>query len=362
MNSLSSSSKKKKACNKWICTSVATLLALSYCTPTEALEVVPKVSNSSITTRQDEIYASRKLLYEKISTVTQIPWYRIAAIDQYERTLTKVHPKDRAHPPRLTDVYMTPPTWAGALNPDQTDTNSLSISVFEGLGKDGSGDQIADPNNDMDVLYSIASYLLHYGQSHNDFNIALWEYYHNSRAVQRIQQFSILYEKYTPQQLNIHSFPLPLNSVYSYRSTWGSGRNWGGFRIHEGTDLFAGYGLPVRSTCYGIVEMKGWNSFGGWRIGIRDINNHYHYYAHLMGFEKGVEVGDVVTAGQVIGYVGSSGYGKPGTQGKFPPHLHYGIYRDSGLIEWSFDPYPLLYQWEQGERKSLNKGKKGTSS
>lgn len=361
MISLSSSSNKKKICNRWICTSVATILALSYCTPTEAFEV-PKVVKSPATSQQDDIYASRKLLYEKISTVTQIPWYRIAAIDQYERTLTKVHPKDRAHPPRLTDVYMTPPTWAGALNPDQTDTNSLSISVFEGLGRDGSGDQIADPNNDMDVLYSIASYLLHYGQSRNDFNIALWEYYHNSRAVQRIQQFSKLYEKFTPQQLNRHAFPLPLNSVYSYRSTWGSGRNWGGFRIHEGTDLFAGYGLPIRSTCYGIIEMKGWNSFGGWRIGIRDINNHYHYYAHLMGFEKGVEVGDVVTAGQVVGYVGSSGYGKPGTQGKFPPHLHYGIYRDSGLVEWSFDPYPLLHQWEQAERKSLNKEKKGTSS
>lgn len=352
--------KKNKQLSKWICASVTVILTLSYCMPSEASKA-PKELKGSETSQQDDIYSSRKLLYEKISTVTQIPWYRLAAIDQYERTLTKAHPTDRAHPSRLTGIFMTPPAWSGALNPDQTDTNPLSISIFEGLGRDGSGDHLADPNNDMDVLYSIASYLLHYGQSLNDFNIALWEYYQNSRAVQRVQQFSKLYENFSAVELTRHAFPLPLNSVYSYRSTWGTGRNWGGFRIHEGTDLFAGYGLPVRSTCYGVIEMKGWNSFGGWRIGIRDINNHYHYYAHLMGFEKGIQPGDVVTAGQVIGYVGSSGYGKPGTQGKFPPHLHYGIYRDSGLVEWSFDPYPLLHQWEQAERKSLHQGKKSTS-
>ena len=59
-----------------------------------------------------------------------------------------------------------------------------------------------------------------------------------------------------------------------------------GSRIHEGTDIFANYGVPVHSTVYGIVEMKGWNKYGGWRIGIRDINNKYHYFAHLNGFAK----------------------------------------------------------------------------
>ncbi|NEU03096.1 peptidase M23, partial [Escherichia coli] len=51
----------------------------------------------------------------------------------------------------------------------------------------------------------------------------------------------------------------------------------------------------------------------------------------------------------VIGSVGSSGYGPPGTAGKFPPHLHYGMYKDNGRTEWSFDPYPHLRAWERYE-------------
>lgn len=204
----------------------------------------------------------------------------------------------------------------------------------------------------------MASVIQGYGNKQEDFNIALWEYYHNSRAVQRIQQFAKLYEHFDNLDLFGHAFPVPLGTNYSYRSTWGTKRSWGGYRIHEGTDIFAPHGLPVRSTCYGVVEIKGWNPFGGWRIGIRDLNNHYHYYAHLSGFDKSARIGEVVIPGQVVGWVGSSGYGKPGTQGKFPPHLHYGIYRDSGLHEWSFDPYPQLKHWEQDERKQKNKKSK----
>ncbi len=310
---------------------------------------------------REEILALRKKLYDRVSAATRIPWYRLAAIDQYEHTLTKVHPKDRAHPKRLTGIFMNEPVWAGMFNPDQSDNNPRSIGIFNGYGKDGSGDGTADLNNDIDVLYSMSSYLLRYGQSEDDFGIALWEYYHNSRSVQRIRQFAKLYEKFKTLDLSGHAFPLPISDSYSYRDTWGTGRSWGGYRIHEGTDIFAPYGIPVRSTCYGIVELKGWNPFGGWRIGIRDLENRYHYYAHLQGFEKSLNQGDIVSPGQTIGWVGSSGYGKPGTQGKFPPHLHYGIYRDSGLAEWSFDPYPLLRHWETEERQAIKKKKKGSS-
>ena len=114
----------------------------------------------------------------------------------------------------------------------------------------------------------------------------------------------------------------------------GTKRSWGGYRIHEGTDIFAPHGLPVRSTCYGVVEIKGWNPFGGWRIGIRDLNNHYHYYAHLSGFDKNAHIGEVVTPGQVVGWVGSSGYGKPGTQGNSSPFTLRNLpgYRTDGMV------------------------------
>jgi peptidoglycan LD-endopeptidase LytH len=305
-----------------------------------------------------DIYKARRELYDRISLGTNVPWYRLAAIDQYERTITKARPKTRTQLGALTAIFMTEEDWAGALNPNQQDVIPASIRWFGGKGKDGDGDGTADRTNDVDLLYTSASHLMKYGDVEDDFAIALWDYYHSSRAVQRVLQFAKIYEKFGMLDLFQHSFPIPIGSNYSYRSTWGTGRSWGGRRIHEGTDIFAGHGVPARSTCYGIVEVKGWNPYGGWRIGIRDLNNYYHYYAHLSGYTKNLNQGDIVTPGQVIGWVGSSGYGKPGTSGKFPPHLHYGVYRDRGLIEWAFDPYPLLRKWEIDERNRLRSARK----
>jgi peptidoglycan LD-endopeptidase LytH len=303
---------------------------------------------------EPDVIKLRRDLYEQISLKTGLSWVQIAGIDQYERSLARANPKTRPiHQDAIAGIYIPGERWSGALNPDKNDTNPVSIRFFRGIGLDGSGDGVADGTNDQDLLYTVAVKVVRYGSSREDFPIGLWEYYHNTRAVQRIMQFTKLYGTLGRLDLSDHAFPLPVRSTYSFRSTWGTSRSWGGYRIHEGTDIFAGYGVPVRSTCYGVVETKGWNAFGGWRIGIRDLNNLYHYYAHLSGYEKTVKAGDIVRPGQVIGWVGSSGYGRPGTQGKFPPHLHYGIYRDRGLVEWAFDPYPMLKHWERAEKQAL---------
>lgn len=303
------------------------------------------------------VYAERKKLFEDISSATAIPWYYLAAIDQYERTLSMANPKKRPLREGMIAIFITELQWSGMLNPDPEDTNPVSIEFFEGIGKDGSGDGLADRKNDLDVLSAVTSYLLQHGATGDDLRIALWDYYQNARSVERIEQFSRIYAKFNTLDLDKHVFPVPTNSRHSYRGTWGAPRGWGGYRIHEGTDIFAGYGVPVRSTSYGIIEVMGWNVYGGWRVGIRDINNIYHYYAHMSGFDKNVKAGDIVKPGQIIGWVGSSGYGKPGTQGKFPPHLHYGVYRDNGFLDWAFDPYPLLRKWEREERTKRVKRK-----
>lgn len=295
--------------------------------------------------------AKRMELYEQMSAFTGIPWYRLAAVDQYERTITKARPKTREQLGEWISIFVSESKWVGDLNPDTHDQIPSSIRWFSGIGKDGNGDGVASRNNDIDLLYSIADHLMKYGTAEDDYAIGLWHYYHNTRAVQRIRQFSLIYATFGKLDLFEHAFPVPVGTNYSYKGTWGTRRSWGGYRIHEGTDIFANHGVSVRSTCYGIVEIKGWNPYGGWRLGIRDLNNIYHYYAHLSGYDKSLQVGSIVHPGQVVGWVGSSGYGKPGTQGKFPPHLHYGVYRDRGLVEWSFDPYPLLRQWEGAERR-----------
>ncbi len=315
-----------------------------------ALSMLPLSAHAQGEGKQPDILKQRMALYEKVAITTQVPWYVLAAVDQYEHNIRKSR-RDLPKQKGVIGIYIPREMWIGPENPNKQDTSPLSIKVFDGIGLDGNGDGKANSDDDEDVLFTFAQYLLHYGNSIDQLKIALWDYYGRDQTVGIISSFMKLYQHYGHLDLGKHAFPLPVGADYSYRSTWGDARGFGGRRIHEGTDLFAHYGLPVRATSYGVIEMKGWNRFGGWRIGIRDIHNHYHYFAHLNGFAKGLKTGQIVEPGQVIGSVGSSGYGPPGTAGKFPPHLHYGMYKDNGRTEWSFDPYPHLRAWERAERK-----------
>lgn len=312
------------------------------------------VSATASSTAND-IYAKRMALYQKVEAVTNIPWHYLAAIDQYERNVRQSR-KDIPKAEGLTGIYFTEEKWAGPLNPNKQDDNPLSIQLFGGIGIDGNGDGKASLSDDEDILYSFANLLLKYGTDHDNIKVGLWEYYKRDKSVGIIVGKSKIYNHFGRLDLDEHAFPLPLRSTYSYRNTWGDARGWGGRRIHEGTDIFADYGVPVKATSYGIIEMKGWNKYGGWRIGIRDINNNYHYFAHLSGFAKDLKLGQIVEPGMLIGGVGSSGYGPPGTSGKFPPHLHYGMYKDNGYTEWSYDPYPHLKLWERQERVKARNG------
>ncbi|WP_204554164.1 M23 family metallopeptidase [Bacillus ectoiniformans] len=292
------------------------------------------------------MYQNRMELFKKMETATAIPWYYYAGIDQYERSLRFVR-DDLPKPKDNISVYIPPEKWAGYMNPNHEDTSPLTIAFFHGVGVDGNGDGKADRTDSEDVLAAIGKYLLSYGTDHDNIKIALWRYYQRDKSVSLIIGNAMMYKNYGKLNLQDKTFPLPKRFNYSYKNTWGDARGWGGRRTHEGTDIFANYSVPVRSVSYGIVEMKGWNRFGGWRIGIRDINNTYYYYAHLNGFADGLKIGQTVAPGTIIGGVGSTGYGPPGTSGKFPPHLHFGMYKDNGKNEWSFDPYPHLKNWER---------------
>lgn len=275
-----------------------------------------------------------------------VPWHYLAAIDQYERNIQSVR-SDIPKRESVISIQFSEEDWIGPLNPTEKDRSPFHINYFGGMGMDGNGDGIASPDDDEDILFTMASHLSQYDLDEEGFKLALWEYYKNEKVVNQIITIAALYKHFNSIDLDTHVFPVPVQYNYSYRGTWGANRGWGGRRSHEGTDLFAGYGTPVLSTSYGVVEVMGWNDFGGWRIGIRDNHNSYHYYAHLGSYNKELKVGDVVEPGMTIGVVGSSGYGKEGTSGKFPPHLHYGIYKFDGRNEWAFDPYPSLQQWER---------------
>ncbi|MFJ8520210.1 M23 family metallopeptidase [Lysinibacillus xylanilyticus] len=311
---------------------------------------LPTVALAKEEPTQEEIVQQRMAYYVQFDELL-IPWHFLAAIDQYERNLQSVR-KDIPKRDGIVAIQFSDEYWSGALNPVRDDTRPDTISYFGGMGLDGNNDGVASPKDDADIIFSMATFLSKFGTTDEDFKLALWEYYGSEQAVNQIFTISNMYRHFKTTELDDHTFPVPTNYDYSYRSTWGDNRGWGGRRIHEGTDIFASYGTPVLSTSYGVVEIKGWNQFGGWRIGIRDNHNSYHYYAHLGSYNKKIKVGDLVEPGTVLGTVGSSGYGKEGTSGKFPPHLHYGIYKFNGRTEWAFDPYPSLLQWERQAKKA----------
>lgn len=299
---------------------------------------------------REEILQQRMAYYIHFGELL-VPWYYLAAIDQYERNIQSVR-SDIPKRDSVIAIQFSEEYWDGPLNSSDGDSPSSDISYFGGMGLDGNGDGIADRNNDEDIIYTMASYLSQFGLEEEHFKLALYEYYRTEEAVNQIMTIAKIYKYFNSIDLETHVFPIPVQHNYSYRSTWGANRGWGGRRSHEGTDLFASYGTPVVSTSYGVIEIMGWNNFGGWRIGIRDNRNSYHYYAHLAYYNKDVKVGDIVEPGMLIGFVGSSGYGKEGTSGKFPPHLHYGIYKFDGRTEWAFDPYPSLAQWERYSKQA----------
>lgn len=293
----------------------------------------------------EELYEHRLALYQKTEAVTGIPWYYLAAFDQYERSIKQGETDGKL------SLTIEPEEWYGAGNLTYEAANYL-VTFFHGIGLDGNGDGVADLEDPEDVLFTVAQQLLTNGITDDDIKISLWNNFKRDLSVKTIMSTAKVYKHFGTIKLLERDFPVSIQHNYSYRSTWGHRRGFGGNRIHEGTDIFANYGTPVKSTTYGVVELKGWNLYGGWRIGIRDIHNIYHYYAHLNSYNKEFSVGDIVEPGDVLGTVGSSGYGPPGTAGKFPPHLHYGMYKDNGRNEWSFDPYPYLKKWEQMARKN----------
>lgn len=145
---------------------------------------------------------------------------------------------------------------------------------------------------------------------------------------------------------DVKYFPVVSESAF-WEDTWMSAREYGGHRRHEGCDIFgqkniSGY-YPVCSMTKGTVENIGWLPLGGYRIGIRALQGGYYYYAHLDSYEREFQVGDFVSAGEILGYMGNSGYGKEGTTGKFPVHLHLGIYiQTTTNRELSVNPYGVL--------------------
>ena len=124
--------------------------------------------------------------------------------------------------------------------------------------------------------------------------------------------------------------PIAAGYGYSHCDDFGVSRSFGFKRKHLGHDLMGSLGTPIVAVEGGVVEAMGWNRYGGWRIGIRSFDSRrYYYYAHLQKdkpFAPGLKIGDTVQAGDLIGYMGRTGYSdKENTNNIETVHLHFGM-------------------------------------
>jgi len=124
--------------------------------------------------------------------------------------------------------------------------------------------------------------------------------------------------------------PMAKGFGFSHSDDFGNPRNYGYSRPHLGHDMFGNVGAPIIAVEGGVVEALGWNQYGGWRIGIRSFcGKRYYYYAHLRKdtpYAEGLEIGNEVAAGDVIGYLGATGYSRRENVSNIKvPHLHFGL-------------------------------------
>ncbi len=160
-------------------------------------------------------------------------------------------------------------------------------------------------------------------------------------------------KRFAPQYGLKAFLPIAKGYPYSDFDDFGVSRTYGFTRRHLGHDFMGATGTPIIAVEGGVVEALGWNQYGGWRIGIRRLHGRrYYYYAHLrqnFPFNKSLEEGSVVQPGDVIGYMGHTGYSTTENVNNIEqPHLHFGMQlifdesqKESDNEIW-IDVYPIV--------------------
>ncbi len=139
-------------------------------------------------------------------------------------------------------------------------------------------------------------------------------------------------------QSGVIIFPMnPLPKCALSKTSFGEPRAGG--RIHEGIDLMASLGQEVYAVDNGVMWRQAIDgqpsatlSGNAWYLRMAD--GTYYFYGHLSAFAAGLKLGDTVTRGQLIGYVGDTGNPGPGNY-----HLHFEVHPQGGA---AVNPYPLL--------------------
>lgn len=188
------------------------------------------------------------------------------------------------------------------------------------------------------------------------------DYQNNQLIDRRPADYRKLKQAYEMILMDLKYFPIPISTNpdtpgVTYENGWMATRTYGGERGHEGCDMMGtqrqrGF-YPVVSISDGVIEKVGWLEQGGWRLGVRSPSGLYLYYAHLYQYNRDWQEGDHVKAGELLGFMGDSGYGTTeGTVGNFDVHLHLGLYlKTDHHQELSVNPYWILRYLEKYQLK-----------
>jgi len=120
----------------------------------------------------------------------------------------------------------------------------------------------------------------------------------------------------------------PVDGEHQFINSWGARRSGG--RRHRGTDLMAEYGVPLVALENGTVHL-GENRLGGITINLDGVGGDRFYYAHMQEYAEDLRDGQRVIAGELLGFVGSSGNAQVS-------HLHFGQYKSGRAV----NPYHSL--------------------
>ncbi len=141
------------------------------------------------------------------------------------------------------------------------------------------------------------------------------------------------------------AYTFPVVGVASYGDSYGAFRGDVRGKWHHGADIFAPLGTPVVAVANGTINRVGWRRLGGWRLWVRDTAANQFYYAHLSGYAPGVFHSRHVRAGDVLGFVGTTGDAFGGE-----PHLHFEIHPHQLLrlrYDGAVNPTTYLDNWRR---------------
>jgi murein DD-endopeptidase MepM/ murein hydrolase activator NlpD len=117
---------------------------------------------------------------------------------------------------------------------------------------------------------------------------------------------------------------------------------------HAAIDIMEPRGTPVYAVVDGTIRKIFFSKGGGNTIYEFDRSATYcYYYAHLDHYAEGLHEGELISRGDVLGYVGFTGNASPDA-----PHLHFAVYALGQDKRWSkgtpLDPFPILMQLLRG--------------